>query len=65
MRIKAQIIVDLNADLSNKFNTNRKAFTAYFPDAGARCYRKNRTNCGAPSVVMKAWSFCVLQKQKY
>ncbi|MCL6571327.1 MAG: helix-turn-helix domain-containing protein [Bacillus sp. (in: Bacteria)] len=40
-----------------QINKNRKAFTAYFPDAGACVYRENRTNCGAPSVVMKARSF--------
>jgi IS30 family transposase len=40
-----------------QINTNRKAFSAYFPDSGARVYRENRSNCGAPSVVMKAWSF--------
>lgn len=56
-RHKSTISREYKRGSVQQINTNRKAFTAYFPDAGARVYRENRTNCGAPSVVMKAWSF--------
>jgi|SRR5699024_4996077 len=40
-----------------QIDTFRKPYTKYFPDVGARVYEENRKNCGAHSIVMKAWEF--------
>jgi IS30 family transposase len=47
-----------------QLDTNRKPYTAYFPDVGARVYREHRQNCGAPSVIMKAWEFLRFAEKK-
>lgn len=47
-----------------QIDTNRKPFTKYFPDVGARVYDENRANCGAHSTVMKAWEFTCFAEVK-
>lgn len=47
-----------------QLGTNRKPFTRYFPDTGARVYKENRQHCGAQSVVMKAWDLLRYTEKK-
>lgn len=55
---------ELKRGAVTQIDTHRKPFTKYFPDVGARVYQENRRHCGAPSCVMKAWSFLRYAEEK-
>ena len=55
---------EMNRGTVQQIDTNRKTYTTYFPDAGARVYRENRDNCGGRSTMVNALEFIEFAEEK-
>ncbi|MFA1821692.1 helix-turn-helix domain-containing protein [Virgibacillus oceani] len=55
---------EMNGGTVQQIDTNRKTYTTYFPDAGARVYRGNRDNCRGRSTMMDVLEFIEFAEEK-